>query len=84
MCHLGTGQSIICQLCSESSALQKVVHDWHNQKHGDSQTQKSVAAGGFSLSAAGRCQTAHVSRRTGSEVVRYWICKHDIGKQRPF
>lgn len=40
MCHLGTGQSIIWQLCSESSALQKVVHDWHNQKHGDSQTKK--------------------------------------------
>lgn len=72
----------------ESSALHKVVHDWHYQKCRDNQTQKAellpLPVGGLFLSTAGRAGAACASQQTGSEAVRYWICKHDAGKQRPF
>lgn len=67
MCHLVAGQSVIYHLCRESSALQKVVHDWHNQKCRDSQTQKAellaLPVGGFFLSTAGRAWTAYASQQ---------------------
>lgn len=83
-----TAQSVIQDLWGGSSALQEEHIDGCDQKHEDSEPQGAsllaLPAGGFSLGAAGGTRAARASERTGSEVVRYWACKHDTGEQRPF